>query len=207
MSGNADGSTLKIEVAGVPYPLEFGDWVDDRFWSTCQFATNQSTPVTTLAAGYGDTLPGGTGTLNIRQSNLTQGAGRGMQDGYEMLVFSIQHIIGSNMPPAGKTAIILDDILEKTVFAFYVQNKKKHEGPLYKMPSGSGQYDPQATQGSNNGVPSPRDQSAFVLPIELRPNVAFKGEFQFSAALAALTTGSVFNIETHLQGLVKKPVT
>jgi len=56
----------------------------------------------------------------------------------------------------------------------------------------------------SNGAPSPRDQAAFVLPIELRPNVAFRGEFEFESALAI---SSALDIETHLQGLYKRPVT
>lgn len=202
------GGTLTVEVAGVPYPLEFGDWVDDRLWSTCQFATTQQTTLQTLIGAPGDPMPGNTSaTLSKRESNLPRGAGAGLPDGYEMLVFSIQHVMGSNMNdlPAGLTLADISDIFDRTVFSFLVQNKVKNMGPLYKHPAGSGGYGrTDASAQVNNGVPSPRDQAAFVLPIELRPNVSFRGEFEFDAALSL---ASAVQIETHLQGLYKRPVT
>ena len=38
-------------------------------------------------------------------------------------------------------------------------------------------------ENANNGLPSPRDQSAFVLPIWLRPNIAYVALFAPQATL------------------------
>lgn len=195
--------SLTIEVAGVPYALQFGDWTDDRVWSTCQFSATQVATLQTLVGAPGDPKPGATATtLSKRESNLPRGGGTGFPDGWELLAFSIQHIIGTNVTAANIALAEYLDLFAKTKFTFLVQGKAKHEGPLYKMPAGSGPHDP-ATAITNNGPPSPRDQAAFVLPIELVSNVSFRGEFEFETALAL---SSAYDIETHLQGLLKRPV-
>ena len=84
-------------------------------------------------------------------------------------------------------------------------------------------------ENANNGVPSPRDQSAFVLPIWLRPNIAYVGVLAPQAALgiggATAASGPPFatvegyfdwtgipatnlgfDVRETLEGLLKRPV-
>jgi hypothetical protein len=80
-----------------------------------------------------------------------------------------------------------------------------------------------------NGIPSPRDQGAFVLPIWLRPNIAYVGRLAPQAGLgiggssAAVgppfatiegyfdwtgipATNLAFDVKETLEGLLKRPV-
>ncbi|OHD26659.1 MAG: hypothetical protein A2Y38_02940 [Spirochaetes bacterium GWB1_59_5] len=139
-----------------------------------------------------------------------------------MYVYSIQLVFGSatgvrynntitaaSSPTDGDFA----QVYGRTLFKFTVQNKLKSQGGVYKYPSGGGMYLTGADSSnatnrlwSNNGLPSPRDQAAFIIPHLLEPNIPFAGEFSFDAALA-LTGSNTLDIEGNIEGIEKRPVT
>lgn len=135
--------------------------------------------------------------------------------------------------PATINGGVLFDFMRKTYHRFRVNQKVQSEGSVEKYPQGSGISvfgTTTALEVANNGVPSPRDQSAFVLPIWLRPNISYGGVLLPSAALgiggasAAVgppfatiegyfdwtgipATNLGFDVKETLEGLLKRPVT
>ena len=216
----AGEGTTKVALPGIPEELVFGDYVHDREWSTSRFATTQSASVTALNAAAGELQPGGTASLTTRQATMPAGGGRGFPPGYDMYVYSIQLVFGSATGVRYNNAVTaassptdgeIVNVYTRTLFQFRVQNKLKSHGPVYKYPSGGGMYLTGADSSnatnrlwSNNGMPSPRDQAAFIIPHYLEPNIPFAGEFSFDAALALTQT---VDVEGHIEGILKRPVT
>ena len=134
--------------------------------------------------------------------------------------------------PANTAGGVLFDFLRKTYHKFQVNQKVQSEGTVDKYPQGSGPSvfgTTTSLEVANNGVPSPRDQSAFVLPIWLRPNIAYVGLLAPQAALgiggASAAAGPPFatvegyfdwsgipatnlgfDVKETLEGLLKRPV-
>jgi hypothetical protein len=123
----------------------------------------------------------------------------------------------------------LFDFLRKTYHRFVVNQKVQSEGPADEYPAGSGINifgTTTSIEVASNGPPSPRDQSAFVLPIWLRPNIAYSSILSPSAALGLAgatsspftnngyidwsglsgTTFASMDIRVTLEGLLKRPV-
>jgi hypothetical protein len=130
------------------------------------------------------------------------------------------HVGGSD--PAYLAGGILFDFLRKTFCKFTVNQKVKSEGPGVNYPQGAGISVFGTTtdlEVANNGIPSPRDARAFVLPVWIQPNIAFVMKMRPQVALGDATvvdwsglgngtTTSVlgFDVRVRLVGLVKRPV-
>jgi len=134
--------------------------------------------------------------------------------------------------PANTAGGVLFDFARKMFHRFSVNQKRQSEGPFEKYPQGSGLSvfaTTSSVEVANNGAPSPRDQSAFVLPIHIKPNIAYVGQLRPQAPLgiggnnAAAgppfpTTEGYFDwtgipatnlgmdIRETLEGLIKRPV-
>lgn len=214
--------TLTVKVPGIPVPLEFGEHVHDRDWSTSRLANTQSAGLSVLAAAESEVIPGGTTTLTGRESTIPAGGSRGYPLGYEAYVYSIQLCFGSAsgggkfnaLVPAASSPADGDmlQLYARTKFSFIIQAKTRSHGPLHKYPSGGGMFltgtdTSNATNRlySNNGKPSPRDQAAYLIPHKLEPDVPFKGSLTFDVALA-LSGSNTMDIEGHIEGLIKRPV-
>jgi hypothetical protein len=126
--------------------------------------------------------------------------------------------------PAYLAGGALVDFLRKTYVRFTVNQKIQSEGPAEKYPQGSGISVFGTTTDleiANNGIPSPRDARAFVLPIWLRANIAYVCKLSPQAAYATLGNGLTdwigaahivnpnfgFDVRVDLVGLIKRPVT
>ena len=134
--------------------------------------------------------------------------------------------------PANTVGGVLFDFMRKVFHRFTVNQKRQSEGPVEKYPQGSGLSvvgTTTALEVANNGVPSPRDQSAFVLPIHIKPNIAYVGQLRpqsplgIGGTLAAAgppfptiegyldwtnipATNMGFDVRETLEGLIKRPV-
>lgn len=253
-----------MRVRGVPFPIEFADWTHDRLYSTVEFEGNDSQLIQAFVGAQGAVVPGGSRTMTPIDTNIPRSGDTGLQEGWEMLIYSIQiecvremgrnsaqqafalqdqtnsggaiqysrpaHVGGYD--PAITTGGVLFDFLRKTYHRFQVNQKVQSEGPSEKYPQGSGiSVFSTATslEVANNGMPSPRDQSAFVLPIWLRPNIAYvailapQAQLGIGGAAAASgppfptvegyfdwtgipATNLGFDIRETLEGLLKRPV-
>ena len=130
------------------------------------------------------------------------------------------HVGGAD--PAYTAGGILFDFLRKTFCKFTVNQKVKSEGPAVNYPQGVGISVFGTTtdlEVANNGIPSPRDARAFVLPIWIQPNIAFVMKLRPQVALgngvatpwyvdwSGLTAVALgFDIRVRLVGLIKRPV-
>jgi len=247
--------TLTVRVRGVPFPIEFADWTHDRLYHTVELQGLDSTEIRAFVGGVGSAIPGGSRTLTEVDTNIPRSGDTGLQDGWEMLIYSIQvgitretitttgnavslqdtagtavsrpaHVGGYD--PAYTAGGVMFDFLRKTFHRFAVNQKVQSEGPVEEYPQGSGISvfgTTTSLEVANNGNPSPRDQSAFVLPIWLRPNIAYTSVLKPAAALGlqgspgagflqgytnwsgfADTGSSTFDVRVTLEGLLKRPV-
>lgn len=250
--------TLTVRVRGVPFPIEFADWTHDRLYHTVELQGTDSTEIRAFVGGVGSAIPGGSRTLTEVDTNIPRSGDTGLQDGWEMLIYSIQigvvretistqqavtlqdfaavggvggqvsrpaHTGGYD--PAYTAGGVLFDFMRKTFHRFAVNQKVQSEGPVEEYPQGSGISvfgTTTSLEVANNGSPSPRDQAAFVLPIWLRPNIAYTSILKPAAALgignfaAPLVQGytdwsgltsaisSTFDVRVTLEGLLKRPV-
>jgi hypothetical protein len=260
--------TLTVRVRGVPFPIEFADWTHDRLYHTVEFQGGDSQEILAFIGAIGSPIPGGSRTLTEVDTNIPRSGDTGLQEGWEMLIYSIQIEIVREMArnndqqafslqdisgnPA-TTAVqlsrpahaggydpsivnggVLFDFMRKTYHKFTVNQKVQSEGPVEEYPQGSGIYVFGTTSDieiAGNGPPSPRDQSAFVLPIWLRPQIAYVARLKPQAALgiggstigpSPFPGGTVqgyqnwtnsddftnlgFDVRETLEGLLKRPV-
>jgi len=126
------------------------------------------------------------------------------------------HVGGSD--PNYLAGGILFDFLRKTFIKFTVNQKVKSEGPADNYPQGAGISvfgTSTDLEVANNGIPSPRDARAFVLPIWIQPNIAFVakirpqvalGDFIVAAWSSLATPVYGFDVRVRLVGLLKRPV-
>ncbi len=268
--------TLTVRVRGVPFPIEFADWTHDRLYHTVEFEGGDSQEIIAFIGGVGSPIPGGQRVLTQVDTNIPRSGDTGLQEGWEMLIYSIQvevvremarsqgqssftlqdngnsnsasgtttgiqlsrpaHVGGYD--PAITSGGVLFDFLRKTYHRFTVNQKVQSEGPTEEYPSGSGISvfgTTTSLEVANNGPPSPRDQSAFVLPIWLRPNIAYAAKFAPQSPLGIAngnggsaawpfgsnvegyfdwaSTGDLFtaqaigfDVRETLEGLLKRPV-
>lgn len=134
--------------------------------------------------------------------------------------------------PANTAGGVLFDFSRKVFHRFSVNQKRQSEGPVAKYPQGSGLSvfgTTSSLEVANNGIPSPRDQSAFVLPIHIKPNIAYVGQLRPQAPLGiggvSAAVGPPFttvqgyfdwsglpatnlgmDVRETLEGLIKRPV-
>lgn len=243
--------TLAIRVRGVPFPIVFADWTHDRLYHTVEFEGLDAVELLAFSGARGQPIPGGTRTLTDVDTNLVRSGDTGLQEGWEALVYSIQIEVTREMgttaaafalqdtngtqlsrpahtggyDPAYTAGGVMFDFLRKMFFRFEVNQKVKSEGPAAEYPQGSGIYvngTTTALEVASNGIPSPRDQSAFVLPIWIRPQINYRGVLRPSAALgvtgvAGTVTGYAdwtglsaarmgFDVRVTLEGLIRRPV-
>ena len=258
-----NAGTTAIRVKGVPFPIEFADWTHDRLYHTVEFEGGDTTELQAFVGAQGSTIPGGSRSLTAIDTNIPRTGDTGLQEGWEMMVYSIQIAMTREMARGGATTAFalqdesganfqfsrvphvggydpaiasggsLHDFLRKTFHLFQVNQKVQSEGPADEYPSGSGISAAGVTTSlevANNGVPSPRDQSAFVLPIWIRPNIAYVSKLRPTAALGiggggafpfatvngyfdwaaagggGAATAIGFDIRVTLEGLLKRPV-
>lgn len=204
----ANPGTLTVRVRGVPFPIEFADWTHDRLYHTVEFEGGDSQEIQVFIGAAGSQIPGGSRVLTSVDTNIPRSGDTGLQEGWEMLVYSIQiqltremgrntamqafalqdqTIVGGatqfsrnvhlgGYDPANVAGGVLFDFMRKTYHRFQVNQKVQSEGPVEKYPQGSGANvfgTTTALENATNGLTSPRDQSAFVLPIWIRPNIAY----------------------------------
>lgn len=116
-------------------------------------------------------------------------------------------------PPILRTLFSVDRLL---FFAFEYNAKIYTSGVMQHYPQGHGYNVFSTNPGfelAQNGQPSPRDRIAMVLPIHMRENLGYAGNFQPEAALVISQPASDGNaaltfadLRTDLNGLIKRTV-
>lgn len=239
MASNTNTGTLTVRVPGYPEPIQFADWTHDKLYHTVQINSAGSLEIQAFIGAIGSQIPGGSRPLTQVDTNIPRSGDNGLPEGWEALVYSIQIQVVREWAAASNAAAALDslsrpahvggsdasytaggvlfDFLRKTYVRFTVNQKVQSEGPAEKYPQGSGISafgTSTDLEVANNGIASPRDAAAFVLPIWLRPNIAYTCKLSPSIAYATTTdvwTGTAlaatgFDVRVSLVGLVKRPV-
>jgi hypothetical protein len=117
-------------------------------------------------------------------------------------------------PPRLNTLFAFDRV---TYLEFSYNGKVYTYGVMQDYPQGHGfwVFSTNPTfELAQNGVPSPRDRNAMVLPIDLRENLGFKMSFQPEAAIVinqpmsdgAQPNATFADVKTYLYGLIKRSV-
>lgn len=229
--GVAPGTTTFKTASGEVVSL--ADWVDDRYYGTVQFSNGVANQLEAFSSTRSQQIPGGTRMQNLFDTNIPRAGTSGLPQAYEMLIFSIGvKMVRVMRPQTGATAPVFADgtgalsdpptlqslfnVDRITALSFKYREKTFSEGAMQDFPQGHG-YSVFSTNASfelaQNGVPSPRDRNAMVLPIHIKENLSFVMAFAPQAAPViaqpASDGGAVLNftdVKTYLYGLIKRPV-
>jgi hypothetical protein len=214
--------------------VAISDWIDDKLYSTVQLINGQTSPVEAFTAGRSQPIPGGTRASTRVDTNVPRNGDSGLPQSWEMYVYGIGvKMVRVMRAPVGTSSPVLADgvggslsnpPLLNTLFQFdrvtyleFTYNGKTYTyGVAQDYPQGNGFYVFATTSNfeyAQNGIPSPRDRNAMVLPIDLRENLGFKMSFQPEAPIAIVQAASdqgtdltYADVKVYLYGLLKRSV-
>lgn len=214
--------------------VAISDWIDDKLYSTVQITNGQTSPVEAFTAGRSQPIPGGQRASTRVDTNIPRNGDSGLPQSWEMYVYGIGiEMVRIMRGPTVNTAVptladgggalsnppILNTLFqfERVTYLEFTYNGKTYTyGTMKDFPQGNGFYvfaTSSAFELAQNGIPSPRDRNAMVLPIDLRENLGFKMSFQPEAPIvlsqAASDNGlplTFADVKTRLFGLLKRSV-
>lgn len=211
--------------------LSIEDWIDDKLYSTVQLANGQSQAVEAFTVGRGLQISGGSRTTTRVDTNVPRGGENGLPLAWEMFVYGLGiKITRLCRPQTGQTQPVLSDgngalsdppqlqalfnVDRLTYINFFYNTRDYTVGVLQDYPQGHGfSYFTTIANSelAQNGIPSPRDRNALVLPIWLRENLGYKCVFTPEAPLvisqAASDGGTALtfmDVKTYAYGLIKR---
>lgn len=216
------------------------DWIDDKHYGVGQFQNGSSSLVQIFAAGRSQQIPGGQSgrTLNKCDTNIPRSGENGLQKDWEGLWYGLSVSCERvSRPPTGQSQPIFPDADEggaagalsdppslrtlwklNRILAFdYQYNGKSYsQGLMQDYPTGNGLSlvaTTSATELAQNGVPSPRDRVAMVLPVHERENLSYSlvVEPQCNIAISQPASDSgvtltFADVKCRKMGLIKRPV-
>jgi len=213
--------------------IALADWIDDKMYGTVQFANGQTTPVEAFSSGRSQPIPGGTRIQTRVDTNIPRNGDSGLPKDWEFLVYGWGiMLVRACRPQTGATQPVLadgtgalsDPIILRTLFNIdrvtffeYQYNQKTYTSGVFQdYPQGHGYsvFSTNATfELAQNGVPSPRDRVALVLPVHERENLGYKGIFQPEAPLGisqpasdGSTALTFVDVKLYKYGLIKRTV-
>lgn len=217
-----DGRTVQIE-----------DWIDDKIYSTVQVNNGRTEPVEAFVNGRSQPINGGTRTSTRADNNMSRAGDTGLPMSWEMFVYGIgikmvrvmRPATGEANPRLADTSGALSDPptlrtlfnVDRICFVQFIFNEKAYtSGVIQDYPQGHG-FNVFSTNANfelaQNGIPSPRDRNALVLPIWLRENISFRLAFQPEVAMVINQPASdggdnlqFADLKAYLYGLLKRNV-
>ena len=229
--GVAPGTTTLTLADGTTIAL--ADWIDDKLDGSAEMQNGDTGQIEIFSNGRSQPIPGGTRAQTRVDTNVPRNGDNGLPKDWEMLIYGIGlEFVRACRPIGGGTAPQLADTngalsdpltlrsafnLDRVIFFAFEYNAKIYSSGVVKDdPTGFG-FSTFSTNAAfelvNNGIPSPRDRVAMVLPIHMRENLGFKGILQPEAALviaqAASDGGTAMafvDIKCRLFGLIKRTV-
>jgi hypothetical protein len=199
--GVAPGTSTLTLADGTSIALS--DWIDDKFYGSVQLSNAFNQLIEAFSTGRSQAIPGGARNQARVDTNIPRQGENGLPKDWEMLVFGIgiqptrcmRPITGNTTTPvlADGSGALSDPVslrawfgMERVVYLEYIYNSKAYtQGVMGDYPQGSGTQVFSTNSNielANNGVPSPRDRAALVLPIHERENLGYKMTFQPDAA-------------------------
>lgn len=213
--GVAPGTTTMTLPDGAVVQLV--DWIDDKLYGSVELENSDATAVEAFSNGRSQPIPGGSRAQTKVDSNVPKSGDAGLPTSWEMLIYgwgiepvrvmSTATLAATSTFVRATTMFNLDRLL---YFEFQYNGKAYTSGRLTDYPRGGG-IDVTSTatdfERANNGIPSPRDAVALVLPVHMREGLGYKGVFQPESALVISQSGNTFcDVRTIARGLIKRSV-
>lgn len=230
--GVAPGTTTFTLPDGRVVAIE--DWIDDKLYSTVQLVNGQTTPVEAFTSGRSQPIAGGTRTATRVDTNSPRAGDTGLPMSWEMFVYGIGgKMVRVMRPPTGGTPVLADGVTGSlsnpptlttlfnvdrvTYIEFNFNDKVYTKGVMQDYPQGHG-FNVFSTNANfelaQNGIPSPRDRNALVLPIWLRENLTYRLSMNPEAPLVinqlasdGSTALTYADVKWYLYGLLRRNVT
>ena len=198
--GVAPGTTTITLPDGTTVALS--DWIDDKLYGTVQLNNGDTNEVIAFSNGRSQPIPGGTRIQTRVDTNVPRNGETGLPKDWEMLVYGWGWKFTRAMRANNGGAVVLPDgngalsdpvsqrtffNIDRTTFFEYRYNDKQYtQGVIQDYPQGGGLNmvtTNAAREQVTNGIPSPRDRVALVLPVHERENLSFQGRLQPEAAI------------------------
>lgn len=197
--GTAPG-TITIQLPnGLVYALQ--DWIDDKIYGSIELQNGDQQPLRALIGGLSAPIVGGNRPSTEVDTNVPKDGNAGLPKDYQFHLYGWGiKVVRATRPNEGQNQIT--DLstysdpcslrtffeLDRRIFFRYMYNRKDYtEGVMQDYPQGHGislVTTQSSTELAQNGVPSPRDRVALVLPVIHRENLDFHGDFRPIVALA-----------------------
>lgn len=220
--GTAPGTTTITLPGGMTVALS--DWIDDKQWTTIELENGDNETLQGFAQGRSQPIVGGTRNSTLVDTNIKGTGLTGLNKAWEFMVYgwAVEYVRATRSPST--LATYSDPVDQRTVFEMnrrifmeYVYNGKEYtQGLIEDYPSGTGIsiFTTNATtEQVNNGIPSPRDRVALVLPVRERELLSYFMNVTPVIALAisqaALDGGTaltVVDLRIKKNGLIKRTV-
>ncbi len=228
--GVAPGTTTITLPDGTTVALS--DWIDDKLYGTIQLVNGQTNQIIAFSNGRSQPIPGGTRIQTRVDTNIPRSGEVGLPKDWEQLVYGWGIKLVRAMRANNAGAIVLPDgvgalsdpvdqrtffNLDRVTFFEYRYNDKQYtQGVMQDFPQGGGinLVTTNATREQvTNGLPSPRDRVALVLPVHERENLSFQGIFSPEAPLGIAQAASdgganldAVDLKLYAWGLIKRTV-
>jgi hypothetical protein len=228
--GVAPGTTTITLPDGTTVALS--DWIDDKLYGTGELSNGQNNQIILFSNGKSQPIPGGTRVQTRVDTNVPRNGETGLPKDWEMLVYGWGFKFVRAERPNAAGQVVLPDVggawsdpvsqrtyfsIDRVVFFEYRYNDKMYtQGVIQDYPQGGGptmSTTNAAREQVNNGVPSPRDRVALVLPVHERENLTYQGIIQPEAALVIAQPASIggadldhVDLKLYKFGLIKRTV-
>ena len=228
--GVAPGTTTITLPDGTTVALS--DWIDDKLYGTVQLVNGQTNEIIAYSNGRSQPIPGGTRIQTRADTNIPRNGETGLPKDWEMLVYGWGWKFVRTMRANAAGAVVLPDgagalsdppdqrtffdVDRVTFFEYRYNDKQYTQGTMQEYPQGHGinlVTTNAAREQVTNGIPSPRDRVALVLPVHERENLSFQGKLQPEAALAIAQPASdgglvlgFLDVKLYKFGMIKRTV-
>lgn len=205
------------------------DWIDDKFFGVVEWQNGDNQPLLAFSTGLSQVIPGGQRPATEVDTNLPRNGDSGLPQDWEFLLYGWGiKFVRATRPNQGQQNPTLDSFsdpvslrtffeFDRRVFFRYRYNRKDYtEGVVQDYPQGHGIFlttTNAAREIAQNGVPSPRDRVALVLPVHHRMNLSFAGEFRPIVGLAIAQPASdaganldFLDMKLYAYGLIRRIV-
>ncbi len=226
--GVAPGTTtLQLDDGSV---IQLVDYIDDKHYGTCEWQTGDTSSISVYSAALSQAIPGGTRPLFRVDTNIPRSGDNGLPQSWEFYVYSIGVSLTRAIRPTGSATAITGlgeyservgdpvnlELGRKLFFEYKYNGKVFSQGVMEDYPAGSGAYF-QGTANSitveSNGVPSPRDRVAMVLPIWEREGLGYSMTVTPEASITisqtaqdAATALTFVDMRVKKAGLIKRQI-
>lgn len=211
--------------------IELVDWIEQHLYGMIEFSAGDTTAVEAFSQARSQPIPGGARNLTSADTNTPRAGNVGLPQSWEFLTYGIgvyiKRVMRDTTTIGGGNANdgLSDPCGQRTYFQFsrlvnivYMYNGHPYaEGTLEDYPQGGGihLYTTLANrENASNGIPSPRDRVATLIPVRMRENLGFSVIYTPVAALICnqasadgnATAMQHMDVQTKFFGLLRRNV-